>query len=347
MKQWNEKLLSTTILPAVLVAGIGVGGVALVAAVNPAPAQAASACGACNPCNPCAASACNPCNPCATKACNPCNPCAAAACNPCNPCNPCAAAACNPCNPCNPCAGSAAATSNKCAVPRLMTASLCNPCAASACNPCNPCAAKACGACNPCNPCAAAACNPCNPCAAAACNPCNPCGGAAAAELTQAESVAVYDCLVPKMLASYAKSGHPTAKIYMTWRRYSISSYQSATHGARYVQNYANETARSYGNFEDAGQMPIGAKLAKDSFSAAGSGKVGVGPLFVMEKMPSGFNEDSGNWKYTMIMADGSLFGETNCKNSAGMQFCIDCHAAAADFDHLFFLPEELRVTAK
>ena len=159
--------------------------------------------------------------------------------------------------------------------------------------------------------------------------------------------MAVYDCLVPKMLASYAKSGNPTAKIYMTWRRYSISSYQSATHGARYVQNYANETARSYGNFEDAGQLPIGAKLAKDSFSAAGSGKVGVGPLFVMEKMPSGFNEDSGNWKYTMIMADGSLFGETNGKNSAGMQFCIDCHAAAADFDHLFFLPEELRVTAK
>ena len=327
MKRWNEKLLSTTILPAVLVAGIGVGGVALMAEVNPAPAQAASACGACNPCNPCAASACNPCNPCAAAACNPCNPCAAAA--------------CNPCNPCNPCAGGAAAASNKCAVPRLMTASLCNPC-----NPCNPCAASAC---NPCNPCAAA-CNPCNPCnprSAAACNPCNPCGGAAAAELTQAESVAVYDCLVPKMLASYAKSGHPTAKIYMTWRRYSISPYQSATHGARYVQNYANETGRSYGNFEDAGQMPIGATLAKDSFAAAGNGKVGVGPLFLMEKMPSGFNEQSGNWKYTMIMADGSLFGETNGKNSAGMQFCIDCHAAAADFDHLFFLPEELRVTAK
>ena len=149
MKRWNEKLLSTTILPAVLVAGIGVGGVALMAEVNPAPAQAASACGACNPCNPCAASACNPCNPCAAAACNPCNPCAAAA--------------CNPCNPCNPCAGGAAAASNKCAVPRLMTASLCNPC-----NPCNPCAASAC---NPCNPCAAAACNPCNPCAAAACNP--------------------------------------------------------------------------------------------------------------------------------------------------------------------------------
>ena len=188
-------LLSTTMVPFVVAAGVATGGMAAAVATTAAPAAASSSggnpdaaprpsgrsragavqlagCGACNPCNPCnpCAAACSPCNPCAA-ACSPCNPCAAA--NPCNPCNPCAAA-CNPCSPCAAAAGSA----TECVVPRLQQAatkgacSPCNPCAA-ACSPCNPCAAA--NPCNPCNPCAAA-CNPCNPCAAA--NPCNPCAAA-------------------------------------------------------------------------------------------------------------------------------------------------------------------------
>jgi hypothetical protein len=66
--------------------------------------------------------------------------------------------------------------------------------------------------------------------------------------------------------------------------------------------------------------------------------------MFLMEKMPAGFNAASGNWKYTMIMPNGAVFGETNGKNSAGMQSCIECHAAVAeDQDHMMFLPEEYR----
>ena len=204
MRSNRFKLLSTTVIPAVVGAGFAAGGAMLTSSptiaasppttlgaplpvAKPKPRMielaACNPCSAkkkCNPCNPCAAKKkCNPCNPCAAKkACNPCNPCAAKKkCNPCNPCaakkcnpcNPCAAKACNPCNPCNPC-GAGGAVSNKCVVPSLAAAWKCNPC-----NPCNPCAAKK--KCNPCNPCAAKKkCNPCNPCAAKkACNPCNPC----------------------------------------------------------------------------------------------------------------------------------------------------------------------------
>jgi len=280
--------------------------------------------------------------------------------NPCAARNPCAPSA----NPCNPCAGSSAAFSKRCVVPRLQQAAA-NPCAPKS-NPCaakaNPCAAKAnpCGAkANPCaakaNPCAAKA-NPCaakaNPCAAKAnpcaasnpCNPCNPCGAAEAAELQPNEAVAAYDCMLNEMLAAYAKSGHQVARNYIKWRRYSMHSYQSQTHGSRYVQNFANDTARAYGTFERAGRLPVGALLAKDSFLAAPDGKLSVGPLFLMEKMNTGFNPESGDWKYTMIMPDGSIFGETKGKNSAGMDFCAQCHATAAEHDHLFFLPAEYRV---
>lgn len=332
MHPFKAKLLATTVFPLALAVTVGMTAGAITGAIAAKPAYAG-----CAPCNPCAAV--NPCNPCAAA--NPCNPCAAAnPCNPCaavNPCNPCAAA-----NPCNPCAAGtkvSAANTNRCVVPRLAKAAAnpCNPCAAKnpcAANACNPCAAK-----NPCNPCAAA--NPCNPCAA---NPCNPCGAGGEVELTNAEAAAAHDCLTGQMRAAYAKSGNATAISYGGWRRYSKVAYQSSTHGGRYVQNYANATARAYGAFEKAGVMPTGSILAKDSFGVNGKGNVAVGPMFLMEKVPAGFNAASGNWKYTMIMPNGAVFGETNGKNSAGMQFCIECHAAVAeDQDHMMFLPEEYR----
>ena len=292
-------------------------------------------CAAKNPCNPCAAK--NPCNPCAAK--NPCNPCAAKnPCNPCaakkikakNPCNPCAAKnPCNPCaakNPCNPCA--AKNPCNPCAAKNP-----CNPCAAK--NPCNPCAAK-----NPCNPCAAK--NPCNPCAAK--NPCNPCAGAEVAEISPAEAKVAYECLVGEMKAAYAKAGLAMVKDYTRLTSVNTAPYQSATHGSRYVNNYANNRAAYlYVKFEDSGKMPAGAVLAKDSFALHADGRVGVGPLFIMEKMNAGFSAESGDWRYSMVMPDGAKFGETKGKNAAGVKFCAECHVGAADTDGMFFLPEEYR----
>lgn len=222
------------------------------------------------------------------------------------PCNPCAAK--NPCNPCNPCAGGAQAGAADCIVPSFARSNA----------------------------------NPCNPCAAA--NPCNPCAAGATAKLTDAQAAKAYDCVVDQMRSAYRKSGNATAASYSGWRRYSRVAYQSATHGGRYVQNYANPTARAYGAFENSGKMPVGSVLAKDSFTITGKGRVSVGPLFLMEKMSSGFNAESGNWKYTMIMPNGSTFGETNGRNSSGMQFCIECHAAVAEEqDHMMFMPEEYR----
>lgn len=311
----KSRLLASTVVPLAFAAGVGVTTASVSGAIMSKPAFAA-----CAPCNPCAAKpvAANPCNPCAAK--NPCNPCAAA-----NPCSPCTA---------NPCAAGGWAGSGECVIPRLAKASVCNPCAAA--NPCNPCAAA-----NPCNPCAAK--NPCNPCAAA--NPCNPCAAGGGAELTEAEAAKAYDCVIGQLQAAYARSGNTVAADYKGWRRYSRVAYQSATHGERYVQNYANSAARAYGAFERAGTMPAGAILAKDSFAVNGNGRVTPGPLFVMEKMPAGFNAASHDWKYTMIMPNGSVFGETGGRNSAGMQFCYECHAGVAeDQDSMFLLPEEFRI---
>ena len=63
-----------------------------------------------------------------------------------------------------------------------------------------------------------------------------------------------------------------------------------------------------------------------------------------MEKMGSGFKPARvADWKYTMILPNGTVAGVTNGKGSENMVFCYECHMAMEETDSLFFLPEELR----
>lgn len=161
--------------------------------------------------------------------------------------------------------------------------------------------------------------------------------------MTGGEAKVAYSCLKGYLKAGYAKSGDATAKAYMKWANYTTTPYQSATHGDRYANNYANKTAKAYGKYEASGKMPVGSVIAKDSFLAVPTGAVTPGPLFLMEKMPAGFNQPSGDWRYSMIMSSGKVAGITNGKGSAAVAFCVECHASMADQDHLFFMPEEVR----
>ena len=164
------------------------------------------------------------------------------------------------------------------------------------------------------------------------------------AALTGAEAQAIYERILADLVRRYRLSGEPGAGAYPKWQRYNTVPYRSATHGERFVNNYANGFGRDYGGFEDAGVMPEGSVLAKDSFAVTGEGEVFSGPLFLMEKMAPGFNADSGDWRYTMIMPDGSLFGTTGGEGEGRVKFCITCHeTAAGKSDRMFFMPKEYR----
>ena len=149
------------------------------------------------------------------------------------------------------------------------------------------------------------------------------------------------------MVSRYRLSMESYAGAYLAWPRYNAEPYRSAQHGERFVNNYANDKARAYRLYEDSGPMPVGAILVKDSFAVTQRGDVFSGPLFVMEKMPPDFEPSSGDWRYTMIMPDGSLLGTTNGSGSARMEFCVTCHAAvSADQDHMFYVPKAHRPAA-
>jgi len=163
--------------------------------------------------------------------------------------------------------------------------------------------------------------------------------------LDATEALAVYQNVRARMFAGYGGARNPAIADLDEWPVYNSAPYLSATHGQRYVNNYANPKARAYGRYEEAGPMPVGAVLAKDSFTVTSQGDVFAAALFLMEKMPAGFNQASHDWRYTMIMPDGSLFGVTKGEGSERVAFCITCHEAVDESHHqMFFVPEEYRV---
>ena len=163
------------------------------------------------------------------------------------------------------------------------------------------------------------------------------------ASLDPERAAEIYAIAREAMRVGYPLSGSQVARDYLSWRRYNSAPYLSATHGNHYLNNYANALALAYGEFEGAGRLPVGAVIAKDSFSVTNTGEILIGPLFIMEKMPQGFNYVSGDWKYTMVKPNGTLFGETNGPGADRVEYCITCHLARERYDHLYFMPKDYR----
>ncbi len=183
-----------------------------------------------------------------------------------------------------------------------------------------------------------------SPCTAAR-NPCNPCaaGSKSRRKISDEEAGRLFAALLPELRALYAKGAHPAVRLDWTrWKNFVRSPYIAETHGERYAVNLANEVAaRVYGKFRNLKEMPVGGVIAKPSFTVDAAGRPAPGPLYIMEKMPKGWNPGTADWRYAMILPGGQTWGMTKGVNSAGMKFCHECHVGAKDNDYLFFAEEE------
>lgn len=174
-----------------------------------------------------------------------------------------------------------------------------------------------------------------------------------AAELDPDESARIYDLIKGALTKGYATSGFTDAGRYQSFTRYNDAPYVSSTHGNHYLNNYANDIAKSYGKFEKGIPLPVGSIIYKDSFavtqsqqsfSKSSSRQIILGPLFIMRKMEKGFNNVTGDWQYIQIQPDGEMLGMTGGEGAERVEYCIGCHLAREDLDHLYFVPEDRRL---
>ncbi len=164
------------------------------------------------------------------------------------------------------------------------------------------------------------------------------------ADLSKEEASRIYERMAQQMLEGYRQSDTPAAAQYQNWKRFNTAPYLSRGHGNRFLNNYGNSVARDYLNLQTGEQMPVGSILAKDSFTVTQSGEAFGGALFLMEKLPQATSPDTADWRYVMIMPDGSLFGDTLGENPVKMDFCHSCHEIAEAEDFLYFIPEDFQI---
>ena len=112
--------------------------------------------------------------------------------------------------------------------------------------------------------------------------------------LSNEEALAVYQDIADELVSFYAMSQEPATVRYRRWQIYNLAPYLSATHGNRYVNNYANDRALNYGKLALGEKLPRGTILAKDSFTVTGEGEVFGAALFhLMEKLAPGASPNS------------------------------------------------------
>ncbi len=163
------------------------------------------------------------------------------------------------------------------------------------------------------------------------------------ADLKSDDANAIYDSIIKQMAEGYAQSGIRAAKDYLKWRRDNNAPYLSGGHGNRFLNNYGNAVSKSYLKLRRGGKMPVGTVLAKDSFTVTDDKEIFGGALFLMEKLADNAKPQTGDWRYVMIMPDGSIFGDNAVAGDESMQFCHDCHKRVKTRDYLFLIPQKFR----
>ncbi|MEO1107020.1 MAG: cytochrome P460 family protein [Pseudomonadota bacterium] len=167
------------------------------------------------------------------------------------------------------------------------------------------------------------------------------------ADLNKDEAEEIYQSLSRRLARGYAGAQLDLIRNYQSWALFNDAPYVSATHGQRYVNSYANRMAHNYGTLQDGDVLPAGSVLAKDSMTVTDEGKIFPGAMFVMEKLPQGTNPATADWRYIMVLPDGSLYGDTTGSRPNQVVYCHECHEQVAERDYTFFVPEEYQVKAE
>lgn len=121
------------------------------------------------------------------------------------------------------------------------------------------------------------------------------------------------------------------------------SGYRASEHGT-YLQVFANpQAAGSYALYEDGARMDVGSTIIKRAFRVEIDGRTRPYRIYIMERMPPGYEVKLNDWRFAAYEANGALVGETGGRQNERVRFCAECHQAARTQDFLFFVPPKYR----
>lgn len=142
--------------------------------------------------------------------------------------------------------------------------------------------------------------------AAAACE-----AGKDAADLTNEDAQALYECLEADLYEGYQKGDKrwmPAAYVadYRNWTKANTLPAAPGFHDSRYLITFVNETgADAYMEYAENPTIPAGTVIAKESFGVTNDGRAIKGPLFFMEKVAAGTSPATNDWYYMMVAPNG------------------------------------------
>jgi hypothetical protein len=84
---------------------------------------------------------------------------------------------------------------------------------------------------------------------------------------------------------------------YQSYTRVNKETFQSPTHGRRFVDIYVNDVGLDA--YRGESEFPVGTVIVKSSWESEGETRTDVaGPLFVMVKKEKGFDPEHSDWWY-------------------------------------------------
>jgi hypothetical protein len=163
--------------------------------------------------------------------------------------------------------------------------------------------------------------------------------GSPAASPGKEQLEAAYDCFEPRLLNGYAQSKHIVAQTFGDWERASDYPFIYDQVGDQYLVVYGND--RAVGEEKTVWldrNLPIGAIVVAAGFKVDDQGVLSAAPAMIYEKMLNGYTVARGNWRQTMIAANGDLIGVTKGPGADNLTICADCAARSADRLYLAML---------
>ena len=122
------------------------------------------------------------------------------------------------------------------------------------------------------------------------------------------------------LIDGYQKGSNDIAREYDKWQTASTIPANPGVHSKRYMMTYVNDIGHSaYTEYSAKNvKMPVGTKIAKESFTVKTKGRFSPSPLFTMEKVGLEEAPETDGWFYGRVNRNGRkmITSQKFCRHS-------------------------------